>query len=362
MPTIFFTGVPGFLGTALLPRVLSRDSETEAVCLVQPRFADLARQRVAALERDRAALKGRIRLVEGDITEPDLGLAERAALTATTSEIYHLAAVYDLSVRREVGMRINVTGTRHMLDFAADCANLTRFHYVSTCYVSGRYTGIFTENDLDKSQVFNNYYEETKFLAECDVQRQMRSGLPATIYRPSIVVGDSRTGETQKYDGPYVILRLLLRQPRLAIVPIIGDPTMTRINIVPQDFVVNAITYLSGQERSRGKIYHLADPAPLTVDETLMAMARATGRGVLRVPVPRRLAEAAITYVPGVKRLMQVPASALAYFVHPTHYTTANADADLASTDIRVPPFPAYLPAMTDFVRRHPEIGATAMI
>src|SRR6185295_13240080 len=106
---------------------------------------------------------------------------------------------------REVGMRVNVDGTRHVLDFAAAQPSLERLHYVSTCYVSGRYQGVFAESDLEKGQTFNNYYEETKYLAEVEVQRRMREGLPATIYRPSVVVGDSTSGATQKYDGPYFV-------------------------------------------------------------------------------------------------------------------------------------------------------------
>ena len=111
-------------------------------------------------------------------------------------------------------MRINVDGTRNVLDFAQEARNLRRLHYVSTCYVSGRTAGVFTEHDLEKGQSFNNYYEETKYLAEVEVQQRMRAGLPTTIYRPAIVVGDSRTGATQKYDGPYFVIRWLLRQPR----------------------------------------------------------------------------------------------------------------------------------------------------
>jgi nucleoside-diphosphate-sugar epimerase len=110
------------------------------------------------------------------------------------------------------------------------------------------------------------------------VRRRISAGMPATIYRPSIVAGDSRTGETQKFDGPYFIMQLLLRQPRHAIMPMPGDPTMTRVNVVPRDFIVNAVEYLSGRSVSEGRTYQLADPRPLTVDELVDAIGRATGR------------------------------------------------------------------------------------
>src|SRR5207247_6389267 len=135
-------------------------------------------------------------------------------------------AIYDLSVSRDAGMRVNVDGTRHVLDFAERCPSLQRFHYVSTCYVSGRHHGVFGEDDLDVGQRFNNFYEETKFLAEVEVRR--RSGLPVTIYRPSVVVGDSRTGETQKFDGPYFVIQWILRQPRVAFLPVVGRPSRYR--------------------------------------------------------------------------------------------------------------------------------------
>ena len=125
----------------------------------------------------------------------------------------------DLGVRREVGMRVNLYGTRHVLDFAAACEGLERFHYFSTCYVSGRHPGIFHEHDLERGQAFSNWYEETKYQAEREVRERMQEGLRATIYRPSIVVGDSRTGATRKYDGPYGMIRWMLRQRRTVPIP-----------------------------------------------------------------------------------------------------------------------------------------------
>jgi nucleoside-diphosphate-sugar epimerase len=104
-------------------------------------------------------------------------------------------------VARELGVRVNVDGTRNVLDALERCSTLTRLYYFSTCYVSGRYAGPFSEDDLEVGAPFNNYYEETKHLAEADVRRRMAAGIPATIYRPSIVVGDSCTGETQKFEG-----------------------------------------------------------------------------------------------------------------------------------------------------------------
>ncbi len=162
MAAIFFTGFPGFLGSALLPKVLARSPGDEATCLVQSRWMALARERVAALAAAHPTLFGRVHLADGDITQPDLGLAGAAALAERVVDIFHLAAVYDLSVGRELAVRVNVEGTSNLLAFAARCRSLHRLHYVSTCYVSGRYPGLFTEEMLVEGQAFNNHYEETK--------------------------------------------------------------------------------------------------------------------------------------------------------------------------------------------------------
>ena len=362
MSTIFFTGFPGFLGSELLPRVLHRAPDERALCLVQPKFAALAATRRDELVAREPALAGRIELVEGDITTGGLGLEDAAATAADISEVWHLAAVYDLSVPRDVGTRINVDGTRHVLDFAERAPQLRRVQYVSTCYVSGRYAGPFLETDLDKGQVFNNFYEETKFLAEVEVARRMTAGLPASVYRPAVVVGDSTTGATQKFDGPYYALQWLLRQPRLAVMPVIGDATAFRFNIVPRNFVVDAIAHLSGTEASTGHVYQLADPAPLTVDDLYTEMARATRRTLLRVPITRRLAKLAIEHVPGVNRVLRIPASTVDYLTHPTHYLTTNASRDLAGSGVACPAVPTYLPTLVDFMRTHPDISSAAMI
>ena len=361
MDTVLFTGFPGFLGSELLPRVLARMPDARAVCVVQPKYALLAHARLAELAARTPGLAERTRIVEGDIVQPDLGLGAATELTANVVEIFHLAAIYDLSVGREPAMRVNVEGTKHMLTFAARCARLRRFQYVSTCYVSGRYPGRFTEDMLEQGQTFNNFYEETKYLAEVEVQRAMRNGLPATIYRPAVVVGDSTTGATQKYDGPYFAMQWLLRQPKVALMPVVGDARATRFNVVPRNFVVDAIAWLSGRPESLGSVYQLADPAPLTIDELLTDLGRSTGRTMIRIPLSRGMAKMFIEKVPGVYALLRIPSSAIDYFVLPTTFSTTNAQRDLAPSGITCPRFPEYSDRLVEFMRTHPGIGAAAM-
>ncbi|MCY2994615.1 MAG: SDR family oxidoreductase [Planctomycetota bacterium] len=362
MSIAFFTGFPGFLGSALLPKVLERSPDQRAVCLIQSKFIGQARSRLEDIEKSHPHLRGRMELVVGDLAAPDFGLEGVSRIKQEISEIFHLAAVYDLSVPRDVALQVNVIGTRNVLDFAEESPRLSRLQYVSTCYVSGRYAGTFSEEDLEKGQSFNNFYEETKYLAEVEVRSRMCGGLPATIYRPAIVVGDSRTGATQKYDGPYYVIRWLLRQPFVAVLPVVGKPSATRVNLVPRDYVVDAMTCLSGLDTSVGKVYHLADPHPLTVSELIKLMGHATRRKIVRVPLPRVVAKFAIDRMPGVYWLMQIPSPAIDYFVHPTLYACASTLADLEGSGLKVPPLSSYVDRLVDFVRCHPDIGSRPMV
>jgi len=345
MPTLFFTGYPGFLGSELLPRLLRRIKDATALCLVQPKFAPLARERARPLG-------DRVRIIEGDITSPI------EAPTGDITEIWHLAAIYDLSISRDLGVRVNVNGTRNMLDFAQRCRGLQHFHYISTCYVSGSLRGVFREDDLERGQSFNNHYEETKYLAEIEVRQ---SNVPWTIYRPAVIVGDSKTGATQKFDGPYFVMQWLERQPRIALLPVVGRPSRYTFNVVPRDFMVDAIEHVSGRSDIVQKCYQLADPAPLTVDETINVIASATGRRVIRIPLTKGIAKFSIEHLPGVFRLLRIPSPAVDYFVHPTTYDTTNADAALSGSGISVPRLEDYAANLVAFSRAHPEIGSAAM-
>ncbi len=360
MARVFLTGFPGFLGSELVRRILRRPGKASVVCLVQEKFAPLARERAAKIVKEGKLDPKRIELVAGDITRPGLGLDDPKGTARGLTEIFHFAAVYDLAVRREVGLKVNVEGTHNVLDFAALVPRLERFHHVSTCYVSGRRAGIFRERDLERGQAFNNFYEETKYLAEVEVRRRMAAGLPATIYRPGIVVGDSKSGETQKYDGPYYVLRWLLKQPTVAVLPVPPGTDVMRANLVPRDFVVGAIDALSASPVSKGKCYQLADPDPPTIDETITMMGEAAGRVVVRVPLPLGIARAAIDWVPGVERVMGIPSDAVVYFAHPTFYDTAATERDLDPLGIHCPRFADYLPRLVAFLKKHPDLPATA--
>src|SRR5213078_4533271 len=162
-------------------------------------------------------------------------------------------------------MRVNVEGTRNVNNFAKGLRKLRRFHYISTCYVAGRRKGLILETELQHDAGFRNHYEETKYAAELEVEA-LKAELPVTIYRPSVVCGDSRTGETAKYDGIYYLIHYLRKWPRGLTRLNIGNPDV-QLNLVPVDFVIGAMVALARDERAVGATVQLADPAPLTTKE-----------------------------------------------------------------------------------------------
>src|SRR5918912_1331592 len=282
--TIFLTGFPGFIAGRLVKRLALECARF--LLLVQPAFLERAREEVARIASGTDSSTDNFRLIEGDLTQPDLGIAplelERARQETTT--LFHLAAIYDLAVKREPAMHVNVEGTRNVNAFALSLKNLRRYHYVSTCYVAGFRTGLILETELRHEAGFRNFYEETKYLAELEVEA-MKSQLPVTIHRPAVVCGDSRTGETAKYDGIYYLIHYLRKRPRLLTLANIGNPRVS-LNLVPVDFVVEAMAALAKDEQAAGATVQLADPSPLTTHELFEAIAQAlAGRGS-RVTVP----------------------------------------------------------------------------
>nr|WP_255193359.1 SDR family oxidoreductase [Natronobeatus ordinarius] len=360
-PRIFLTGFPGFLGSALIERLLAR-GDGPVACLVQPAYRDQAERRATAIVEELEADVGddSIQLYEGDITDPDLGLGDALEDLDSVEELYHLAAVYDLGVDRGLAEAVNVRGTEHVLDVAEDLA-VDRFQYVSTCYVSGRYDGVFTEAHLEEGQGFNNHYEATKYLAEVAVQDRMVEGLPATIYRPAIVVGDSQSGETDKYDGPYYLLRWLLAQPRWGSLSFsLPGSAEAELNVVPRDFVIDAIAHLSGREDTVGEVYQLCDPAPLTVPQFVDALATATGHRTVTVPTTKSIGRATMERL--AARGAPLEPAALDYLDHPTRYACPNTHRALEGSGLECPPFESYVDRLVAYVLKHPDVGDEAMV
>ena len=359
-PAILFTGFPGFIGMRLVPRILEQQPEARLVCLVQEKFLPLAEGAVRTIEEQHPHARGRVFLVTGDITAQGLGVEAKQAreLRRSLRQAWHLAAVYDLAVARDVGRRINVEGTKNVLEFLEDAPHFERLQYVSTAYVSGTARGTFRETDLDVGQGFKNHYEETKFQAEVEV---VRSRLPRTIYRPGVVVGDSKTGETGKFDGPYHVLRLMEKLPSPGIFFRIGLGFGT-VNIVPVDFVVEALSALSASPAALGKTYHLCDPQPHTPGELAEMFADTIGRKFLYLPVPMAVAKAFFAPKP-VQRFFGMPLQALDYFDDPVRHDATQATKDLGELGVECPRLADYVPRLVAFYKAHrEEVRREAMV
>ena len=347
------TGFPGFIGERLLPRLLDLHPKTEFLCLVQPRFEEQAKAALGRL----GLPPSRASLVLGDITSENLGMdaAAGTSLQKTLDSVFHLAAVYDLAVTAAFAHRVNVIGTRNMIAFAKAAPSFTRFHHVSTAYVSGTFEGTFCETDLDRGQRFKNHYEETKFLSEKDV---VSSGLPFSVYRPGVVWGDSRTGETAKFDGPYGVMGAMEKVP-LAFLDGPKDATM---NVVPVDYVIEGLARLSSSPISAGKTYNLTDPDGKDVRTLTRIMAKALGRSYVFVPVPLPLVRFAVS-LPLVGSALGLIPESIAYFGHRCRYDASQAKADLATLGLSCPAVETYIDVIVRFFRENRgRVRKTAMV
>lgn len=351
MSKLFVTGFPGFVGGRLVSELIRRDDSLEIVALIQQKFLHAAETYRGKLYDELPAAASRMRFVFGDITVDNLGIDEGALDTNEITDIFHLAAAYDLAVQRNKGMLINVDGTRNVINFAARCRNLARFDYVSTAYVSGTHKGTFSENDFDLGQRFKNYYEETKFLAEKIVRES--KAIPWTIYRPGIVVGHSQTGETVKYDGPYYALLTMNALPNGFPFPKIGSGK-TEVNLVPIDYVVGAMAALHGDPAAIGKTFHLTDPSPMKVAEIQLLLARSLGKSFMSYPLPPGVAKAAMKFKP-VRSIYRMPSQLIDYFVHDIHYESGETASVLKNHKISCPKFTEYLPNLIKFFKAHSE-------
>lgn len=351
--TIFLTGFPGFIAGRLVKRLAEGDARF--LLLIHPAFIERAGIEAKRIAAEAGVPESRFRIIEGDITKPDLGIkpAEVEEVRAETSAIFHLAALYDLAVKREAALRVNVEGTRNVNLFARSVENLRRYHYVSTCYVAGRRQGLILETELKHDAGFRNYYEETKYLAELEVD-ELKSDLPVTIYRPAVVCGDSHTGETVKYDGIYYLIHYLRMHPRLLSLVNVGN-RQVHLNLVPVDFVVEAMAALARDERAAGATVQLADPNPPTTHELFETIAQSmAGRGS-RITIPGKIVRPSLM-LPFSPRLTGLPHAGVPYFFLDQTYDTTLAHKLLEPHGISCPPFSSYASALIDFVERHPKL------
>ena len=351
--TIFITGFPGFIAGRLL-ECLARKGGKYFV-LVQSAFRDRAQAEVARIAHQTGNPLSNFRILEGDIAQPDLGIDrdDLAIAVAQITVVFHLAALYDLAVQRELALCVNVEGTGNVNEFARSLPNLRHYHYVSTCYVAGKRSGRILETELKHHAGFRNYYEESKYLAEVEVE-SLKSVLPITIHRPAVVCGDSKTGETAKYDGVYYLIHYLRKWPSLLRLFNIGNREVA-LNLVPVDFVVEAIAALIRDPRAIGKTIQLADPNPLSTHELFNTIARRLkGKGSI-ITVPASLVQFSLMLPPS-PRFTDLPHHGVPYFFLDQTYDTSQAEALLEAHHVRCPPFPSYADVIVDYAVAHPAL------
>jgi len=240
-----------------------------------------------------------------------------------------------------------------MNQFAKSVNDLRRYHYVSTCYVAGKRQGVIKESELHHEAGFRNHYEQTKYLAEISVDA-LKTDLPVTIHRPAVVCGDSKTGETAKYDGIYYLIHYLRKWPVGLTLLNIGNPGVS-LNLVPVDFVIEAMVALAKDERAVGATVQLADPSPLTTQELFDSISKAIrGRDSLAT-VPSGIVYP-VLMLPLAPRITGLPHSAVPYFFLEQTYDTTRAHELLEPHGIRCPAFPDYVEALVNFVAEHAEL------
>ena len=351
--TIFVTGFPGFLATRLVKRLAVEGARF--MLLTQPAFVPAACEASLQIARETGVSLEHFEIVDGDITKPDLGMTSAGLEKARqeTSTIFHLAAIYDLAVAQDVAATVNVEGTMNMNQFAKSVNDLRRYHYVSTCYVAGKRQGVIRESELHHEAGFRNHYEQTKYLAEVSVDA-LKSDIPVTIHRPAVVCGDSKTGETVKYDGIYYLIHYLRKWPVGLTLLNIGNPEVC-LNLVPVDFVIESMVALAKDERAAGATVQLADPTPLTTQELFDSISKSIrGRDSLAT-VPAGIVYP-VLMLPLAPKITGLPHSAVPYFFIEQTYDTTRAGELLAPHGIRCPSFPDYVNALVNFVAGHPAL------
>jgi thioester reductase-like protein len=353
---VLITGATGFVGMELLARYLER-GERRVVVPVRAADDRAAAERVERVLRGLfgAAAEGyseRVEPVAADLTAPDLGLPRRRLeeIGERVGQIVHSAASVSFTLPLDEARAINVEGTRRMLELAElarERGGLERYSHVSTAYVSGTHTGRFGEDELDVGQQFRNTYEQTKFEAE-HVVRSHR-GLPTTIMRPSIVVGDRRSGWTAAFNVLYWPLRAFARGLYQAVPAIPSAP----VDVVSIDYVADAIYELSNRPAGSAETYHLTAGANASSIAELAEMAsRYFDRPPPRVLAPAEFARFAAKAT-GLRRSALEESDVLfPYFAISTFFDDTRARALLEPAGIRVSPLADYLERLLDFATR----------
>ncbi|HEX8689515.1 MAG TPA: SDR family oxidoreductase [Solirubrobacterales bacterium] len=358
----FLTGATGFIGRNLVERLLRREGTVFALVRAG------SRGRLEELRTAWGADGARVVPIAGDLSQPGLGVSEEDLLTlrGTVDHFFHLAAIYDMAADAEAQEIANVEGTRHAVELAGTI-EARCFHQVSSIAAAGLYRGVWREDMFEEAQNLDTHpYFRTKHESERVVREECTR--PWRVYRPGIVVGDSRTGEIDKVDGPYYFFKLLQRARRVlpSWLPAIGVEG-GEINIVPVDFVADAIDHIAHKPGLDGRAFHLTDPNPKTAGEAINLFAHAADapQAALRLDSgvtdpATNLVRSGLRLFPPAKRAakialeqLDIPPAVLNYVNYPTSFDSTETQAALAGSGIEAPPLESYAARVWDYWERN---------
>jgi short-subunit dehydrogenase len=358
----FVTGATGFIGRNLVERLLQREGTIFALVRAG------SRGRLEELRTGWGPNGARVVPISGDLTQPGLAISEEdlVAMRGEVEHFFHLAAIYDITADAETQEVANVEGTRHAIELAG-ALDAGCFHHVSSIAAAGLYRGTWTEDMFDEAErLDNNPYFRTKHEAE----RLVREDCPRAwrVYRPGIVVGDSRSGAIDKIDGPYYFFKSLQRARKVlpAWLPTVGVEG-GEINIVPVDFVANAIDHIAHEPDLDGRAFHLTDPNPRRAGEVVNIFAKAADAPRMAWRLDTDVTEpatgalrSALKLLPGSKRAVSavlgelgLPASVLTYLDYPTRFDSTATQEALVGSGIDVPPLESYAARIWDYWERN---------
>ncbi|QIV80909.1 SDR family oxidoreductase [Mycolicibacterium frederiksbergense] len=333
------TGGTGFIGSRVVARLLARDPDAQVHVLVR-------RSSLERFERLADTWGPRAKPLVGDLTTEDLGLSDDAiAELGTIAHVVHSAAIYDMTAAEDVQRAANVEGTRAVIGLTRRLG--ATLHHLSSIAVAGDFHGEYTEDDFDVAQNLPTPYHRTKFEAEQLVRTD--AGLRYRIYRPAVVVGDSRTGEMDKIDGPYYFFGVLSKLAVLPSITPMAVPDAGRTNIVPVDFVVDALVHLTHIDGADGQTFHLTAPKAIGLRSIYRGVAKEAGLPALRFGLPGA-AVAPVLKATGRARVLRnmaatqlgMPAEILDVVDLAPTFTADRTAAALAGTGIEVPEFGSY--------------------
>ncbi len=356
------TGASGFIGRRLVRTLLSRP-DAKVYYLMR----DTSPERLAELRAYWGVDETRAIALSGDLNKSDLGISERErrALTNKVDHLFHLGAVYDLNADPDLEMKTNIDGTRNVINLARSIG-AKRLHHMSSIAAAGLYEGVFREDMFEEARALDHPYFSSKHESEKVVRTECE--VPWRIYRPGIVVGDSRTGETDKTDGPYYFFKLIqkVRKMMPAWMPAIGLEG-GRINLVPVDFVVAALDHIAHLDGHDGRCFHLTDPHPRRFGDVLGLFAEAAHapQMTLRVNaalfglIPKGVVHSlsALTLVrriqAAVMKDLGLPEGIFRFVDYPTRFDSRDAELLLEPAGIKVPPLEDYAWRLWDYWERN---------